>query len=81
MISYGMYLLHMIAMQAARRVPGVANHGNGVVFVAATIIAISLATISYWMFESWILRLKDRFRPQRVDGAVELIHDARRESK
>lgn len=64
MISYGMYLLHMIAMQAARRLPQVAGHGNGATFLAAAAITIVLATISYWTFERWILRLKDQFRPQ-----------------
>ncbi|HEX8520955.1 MAG TPA: acyltransferase [Tepidisphaeraceae bacterium] len=69
MISYGMYLLHMIGMQLARRVPGVKDHGNGAAFVAATLITLVLATGSYWTFERWILKLKDRFRPEPAGGA------------
>jgi peptidoglycan/LPS O-acetylase OafA/YrhL len=65
-ISYGMYLLHMLAMQFAKRVPGVAEAGNAIVFIVGTALAILFASISYWTYERWFLRLKNSFRGQRA---------------
>jgi len=57
-ISYGMYLMHMLALNTARRIlPGA---GAPLRFALAALIAILLASVSYRWFERPILALKDR---------------------
>jgi peptidoglycan/LPS O-acetylase OafA/YrhL len=60
-ISYGMYLLHMLGMQLARAI--IQRFGGGSVgtFFIASLMAIVLASISYWTFERWFLKIKKRF--------------------
>jgi peptidoglycan/LPS O-acetylase OafA/YrhL len=61
-ISYGIYLMHMLAANAARAVVG---HPMGVdVFLLTTPLVIAMAYVSYRFFESPILRYKDRFNPR-----------------
>lgn len=55
-ISYGVYLLHMIALHFASRLP------ERWVFVAGYALTIALAAASYAFFERPLLRLKERFR-------------------
>ena len=65
-VSYGVYLLHVIVLDATQRVllrlhielPGAA-------FVACTAGTIALAALSYRVFERPLLRLKDRWQPTR----------------
>ncbi|HVG64266.1 MAG TPA: acyltransferase [Hyalangium sp.] len=58
MISYGIYLLHMIAWNAVRRaVPGQHFTVNLVLTLGLSML---LAGLSYRYFESWFLRLKER---------------------
>jgi peptidoglycan/LPS O-acetylase OafA/YrhL len=71
-ISYGIYLLHMLALNAARRLlPG---GGALPLFVAASLLAILAASVSYRWFERPILALKGRLtghvpaRPVPVAG-------------
>jgi peptidoglycan/LPS O-acetylase OafA/YrhL len=71
-ISYGMYLLHMLANNAARKIaPGL---GAGPTFVVTLIVAIALASISYQFYERRFLKLKERFggrvRPAQSLSAV-----------
>ncbi|ABC80935.1 acyltransferase family protein [Anaeromyxobacter dehalogenans] len=64
-ISYGMYLFHMLCVNAARRaLPGGAP--DVVTFAAALALVICVAGLSHRHFESWFLRLKDRLsaRPE-----------------
>jgi peptidoglycan/LPS O-acetylase OafA/YrhL len=57
-ISYGIYLMHMLAANAVRRAMG---HQVGVdVFIATVVLAVVMASISFRWFESPILRLKSR---------------------
>ena len=58
-ISYGLYLLHMLAMNATKRVRS--EHDWGFFFIALG-ISVAMATVSYWMFELPFLKLKHRFR-------------------
>jgi len=59
MISYGMYLLHMFANNAARRLaPGLGGYGT---FVVTLIAAIAFASVSYQLYERRFLKLKERF--------------------
>jgi peptidoglycan/LPS O-acetylase OafA/YrhL len=61
MISYGVYLLHMIAWNGVRRVlPGQDFAVNLVLTLAVTVL---MAGLSYRYFESWFLRLKERLAP------------------
>jgi len=59
-ISYGMYLLHMLAITAVRPLVG-ARSGISV-FLAGTALTIVLAYTSYRWFETPILRYRDRLR-------------------
>jgi peptidoglycan/LPS O-acetylase OafA/YrhL len=58
-VSYGVYLMHMLAANAVRPLLG---HDLGVdVFAAAAAVAVAMAYVSYRFFETPILRLKTRF--------------------
>jgi peptidoglycan/LPS O-acetylase OafA/YrhL len=57
-VSYGIYLLHMLALNAVRRVlPG---QGPAVTFALAFPLAVLVSTASYRWFEQPILRLRER---------------------
>jgi peptidoglycan/LPS O-acetylase OafA/YrhL len=58
-VSYGIYLLHMLLLNVVRRaLPG---QGKPVLFVLTLALSILVAGLSYRYFESWFLKLKDRF--------------------
>ncbi|NUR23428.1 acyltransferase [Frateuria sp.] len=58
-ISYGMYLMHMLAANAVRKVAG---HQMGLdVFAGTVLLVVLMAYASHRWFESPILRLKARF--------------------
>ncbi len=57
-VSYGIYLTHMLCVNAARRLVHV-SYGP-LVFVLGFAISIFVATLSYYFFESPFLHLKDR---------------------
>ncbi len=58
MISYGIYLMHMIALNLARRaVPG---QGFALYFPLTMALSVLMAGLSYRYFESRFLRLKER---------------------
>jgi peptidoglycan/LPS O-acetylase OafA/YrhL len=59
-ISYGMYLLHMLAIDAVR--PLVGQHFGVVVFLGGAALTIVLAYASYRWFESPILRYRERLK-------------------
>jgi peptidoglycan/LPS O-acetylase OafA/YrhL len=63
-ISYGVYLLHIPALTVARRwvtpLLGIAPDGSAQLFVSMA-VAITAAALSWWLFESRVLQLKDRF--------------------
>jgi peptidoglycan/LPS O-acetylase OafA/YrhL len=61
-VSYGMYLLHMLAVNVARRVVAMAGIDNPLVdFLAGTAIALAAASVSFLWYERPFLRLKERF--------------------
>ncbi|HYO56349.1 acyltransferase [Archangium sp.] len=67
-VSYGIYLLHMLALNVVRRaMPG---QGAAVYFVLTLAVSVLVATLSHRYFESQFLKLKGRFdwreRPQHV---------------
>ncbi|MFL5354224.1 acyltransferase family protein [Archangium sp.] len=58
-VSYGVYLLHMLVLNAVRRaVPG---QGVAVHLVLTLAVSVLAATLSHRYFERWFLQLKDRF--------------------
>jgi len=63
-ISYGLYLLHIPALMVARRwvtpLLGITPDGSAQLFVSMA-LAIAAAALSWWLFESRVLKLKDRF--------------------
>jgi peptidoglycan/LPS O-acetylase OafA/YrhL len=61
MISYGVYLLHMIAWNAVRR--ALPEQGFAVNLVLTLGLSVLMAGLSYRYFESWFLRLKERLAP------------------
>ena len=63
-ISYGIYLMHMLAANAVRPLLG---HPFGIdVFVATTAAVVVAASLSYRYFEAPILKQKKRFIPERA---------------
>ena len=58
-VSYGLYLLHMIAMNGTKFLR---KEHDWLFFAIALAISTAMASASYWMFESPFLRLKNRFR-------------------
>jgi peptidoglycan/LPS O-acetylase OafA/YrhL len=62
MISYGIYLMHMLAANVVRKVLG---HESGLdVFVGTTLLVVLMAYLSFRFFESRLLALKHRFGSQ-----------------
>jgi peptidoglycan/LPS O-acetylase OafA/YrhL len=57
-VSYGIYLTHMLCVNAARHLVHV-SYGP-IIFVLGLAISIFVATLSYHFFESPFLHLKDR---------------------
>jgi peptidoglycan/LPS O-acetylase OafA/YrhL len=60
-ISYGMYLLHMISMQVTRGIEKKFHLASPFILVIEIGLAVSAASISYWTFERWFLKLKERY--------------------
>jgi peptidoglycan/LPS O-acetylase OafA/YrhL len=65
-ISYGIYLMHMLAANGVR---AVLRHPMGIdVFLLTIPVVVAMAYVSYRFFESPILRYKDRFNPRPGAG-------------
>jgi peptidoglycan/LPS O-acetylase OafA/YrhL len=64
-VSYGVYLLHVIVLDATQRVLARLHvEALGVTaFVVCALGTVALAALSYRVFERPLLRLKDRFQP------------------
>lgn len=75
-VSYGMYMLHMLGVNVARRAQALLHvHYAGADFVGGVVMALALASVSFMFFERPILRLKNAFplaatagRPASADG-------------
>jgi peptidoglycan/LPS O-acetylase OafA/YrhL len=63
-VSYGMYLLHVSAITAAKRLLPAAWSVTPCVFALALVLTLAAAGASYRWFERPFLRLGDRFRRQ-----------------
>jgi peptidoglycan/LPS O-acetylase OafA/YrhL len=70
-ISYGMYMLHMLAKNAFSTLAGMAGiplelpllgiHPAVLEFLGTTVLVVIAATISFKTFEAYFLKLKSRF--------------------
>jgi peptidoglycan/LPS O-acetylase OafA/YrhL len=65
-----MYLFHMIAVNAVRRLSlALGTSSPYIDFMGGTLLAAAIASFSYLVFESRILKLKDRlFRDDQAPG-------------
>lgn len=64
-VSYGVYLLHVVVLDATQRVLARLHidTGGGAAFVVCALGTVALAALSYRVFERPLLRLKERFQP------------------
>jgi peptidoglycan/LPS O-acetylase OafA/YrhL len=61
-VSYGMYLLHMLASKVAEKILNYMGGNQPLTeFVMTVVVAVTAATVSYRYYESFFLRLKDRY--------------------
>ena len=61
-ISYGMYLLHMLSANVAKRLlPSITGSYPLAYFVLTLLVATAVASFSYLYYESFFLRIKHRF--------------------
>jgi peptidoglycan/LPS O-acetylase OafA/YrhL len=69
-VSYGMYLLHVLCINVVRRLLDVQQGPR--VFLGGLALSVAAATLSYRLFESPLLRLKDRIagRPDAPAGGA-----------
>lgn len=71
LVSYGMYLMHMLSYNAVKRVlTTMGLEHEWLWFPATVVVVIFAATMSYQYYESWFLRLKNRFARVRTRHPV-----------
>src|SRR5882762_9541551 len=59
LVSYGVYLMHMLCYNAMKQLLPIFGITNPHALFPATVIAATFAaTVSYWYYESFFLRLK-----------------------
>jgi peptidoglycan/LPS O-acetylase OafA/YrhL len=76
-VSYGVYMLHMLAVNAIKVVlPHHVSGSSALSFLLAVTLAYIMAEISFRLFESPILRMKARFHANPTDQTRQL-HDLR----
>lgn len=61
-VSYGIYLVHMLSVSVVRRLLA----SGGIVspfadFAGGALLSLAVASVSYWTFERFFLRLKERW--------------------
>lgn len=73
-ISYGMYLMHMLAANVVRRIVG---HATGMdVFIGTLLLVTVMAYLSFRFFEQPILRFKDRLKGSAPAAQVPPVNAA-----
>jgi len=70
-VSYGIYLLHMLALNATHRL--MPNAGGLAVFAGASLLAVLMASISHRWFEQPVMALKDRLAPRPPRPAPDAV--------
>jgi peptidoglycan/LPS O-acetylase OafA/YrhL len=67
MVSYGMYLMHMLSYNLVKKALAILDWTNPwLLFPVTAAIATLAATFSYYYYEAWFLRLKQRFTRVRT---------------
>jgi len=62
LVSYGIYLLHVLCYNAVKHALFAMGLENELLRFPATVVtSVLVATISYRCYESWFLRIKNRF--------------------
>jgi peptidoglycan/LPS O-acetylase OafA/YrhL len=66
-ISYGMYMLHMLCLNAVNKGLGFIgwNDGGYQVFILTALVSTLVAGLSFKYYESYFLKLKDKFSSQK----------------
>jgi len=64
-ISYGMYLFHPFGINLTDRFFAFSKQWPALQFVCISASTVALASISYWTYERYFLRLKARFKTRR----------------
>lgn len=73
-ISYGIYLMHMLAANVVRRIVG---HATGLdVFIGTLLLVLVMAYLSFRYFERPILRFKDRLRARERAAPLPPVNTA-----
>jgi peptidoglycan/LPS O-acetylase OafA/YrhL len=71
-VSYGMYLMHMFAYHATKRLLGI-NAGFWSSFLLTSVLTVGIATVSYYVFERRFLALKKHFQQPTASGLTEIL--------
>jgi peptidoglycan/LPS O-acetylase OafA/YrhL len=69
-VSYGIYLLHVACITAAKHVLPDGWSGAPFVFALALPASVAVASASYLGFERPLLALRDRFRPSAAPARL-----------
>ena len=65
-VSYGMYMMHMLAVNVVRRAEPMLHLDSSVVlFCGSVAVAVAMASVSFVFFEQPFLGLKDRLFQDR----------------
>jgi peptidoglycan/LPS O-acetylase OafA/YrhL len=81
LVSYGVYLLHMLVLHVVHRVFEVTVFNYSImIFLSTIFLCVGLATLSYRCFESPIIRLKKRLVGPASDSASGPLDDLESES-
>lgn len=67
-VSYGVYLVNVPVIVAARRALGAASESTPLVFVVGLAASVAVATLTYRLVELPFLRLRDRFPGRAASG-------------
>jgi peptidoglycan/LPS O-acetylase OafA/YrhL len=71
-ISYGVYMWHPLAFTAGRRVSERAGIGSAATMLVCVGLAYAVASLSWFGFERYFLRLKDAAKLSRQRADLEL---------
>jgi peptidoglycan/LPS O-acetylase OafA/YrhL len=75
MISYGMYMLHMLCKSLSIKLLGAAKlpHEGFLVFGLTVAIAMVAATVSFYTFEAFFMRLKHKWGKARMNPSERML--------
>ncbi|MFI5154735.1 MAG: acyltransferase family protein [Chitinophagales bacterium] len=67
-ISYGMYMMHMLCLNGVTKMLSVIGWDSKgfEIFIFTVLVSVLIASLSFKYYESYFLKLKDRFNPQLI---------------